>query len=813
MRKLLYLVVAVILLGAFDVNAQIKLTEGFENVTFPPTGWTTQNVAGVKVWTRNTGQFHTGAASAFMDYETAGGDDWLITKQFSVGPNDTLSFWIRKQFTSAYPPDNMDIKVSTTDNAIGSFTSNLATIDVANLANSTWVNYKYYLGGTFSGNVYVAFRHYDTDGNGCYIDDVQVGNAVANDVGVSAYVSPLGPFCPGSSISPTVTVKNYGANVQNVVNVYYKLNGGAAVGPVATVGPIAQNGTENVQFTGGMAAILNAGNNSFKFYTSYGSDEDHSNDTISTSFNVSSISSFPYFESFTNPSSWTTSGTAMWLQYGGAGLVNPNGTTGDTAMYANFYNVSSGTGNFISPIFNFSSLTNPVMSFYVAYRSFSGDDDGLQVLVSSDGGVTFDPAVYSKSRLSSPTLSTVGDSTGQYLPTESSQWRHETVNLAAYAGKNCILVKFAGITAYGNNCWLDNFSITNATNFSSQVVTATGPYNFSGPFDAGSNFNIIVNMTAIGPADGKLNIERSKTAPTSLVSPSIATNISATSPGGAVLHPDKISPDGFYTISYDYSNQATYDLSIDLTGYTGVVDPDQLYIVKRSDPNAQWVCLNTTRVGNILTASAIKGFSQFGIAGEQAVNPLPVELSSFTSLVDARKVTLKWSTTVELNNAGFDIERKASTSDSWGKIGNVNGAGNSYTTQNYSFSENNLQSGKYIYRLKQMDFNGNFHYYPLSAEVIVGVPTKFELSQNYPNPFNPTTKINYDLPFDSKVSIVLFDVTGRQVATILNSAQVAGYQTITFNASNMASGMYFYQINAEGGNQSFNKTLKMMLIK
>jgi len=192
----------------------------------------------------------------------------------------------------------------------------------------------------------------------------------------------------------------------------------------------------------------------------------------------------------------------------------------------------------------------------------------------------------------------------------------------------------------------------------------------------------------------------------------------------------------------------------------------------------------------------------------------PVELASFTSSIDKRNVTLRWSTVTEENNAGFDIERRITGSgNTWARVGNVAGSGTSNTAKSYSFSENNLNTGRYNYRLKQVDFNGNYKYYDLANEVIIGVPSKFDISQNYPNPFNPSTKINFDLPFDSKVQIKVFDITGREMYQILNETRPAGYHTALFNASNLASGIYFYQINAAGGNQSFVKTMKMVLIK
>ncbi|MBK8981889.1 MAG: T9SS type A sorting domain-containing protein [Ignavibacteria bacterium] len=187
---------------------------------------------------------------------------------------------------------------------------------------------------------------------------------------------------------------------------------------------------------------------------------------------------------------------------------------------------------------------------------------------------------------------------------------------------------------------------------------------------------------------------------------------------------------------------------------------------------------------------------------------LPVELSSFTSVINNRDVTLNWTTASELNNSGFDIERSSAIS-SWTKIGNVTGNGTVSTSVNYSFTDRGLATGNYSYRLKQIDFNGNFEYFNLSNEVNIGIPSKYELSQNYPNPFNPTTNINFDIPTDGNVSIKLFDVSGKEVAILMNEVKTAGYYTVNFNASSFSSGIYFYSISAN----NFAATKKMMLLK
>lgn len=99
------------------------------------------------------------------------------------------------------------------------------------------------------------------------------------------------------------------------------------------------------------------------------------------------------------------------------------------------------------------------------------------------------------------------------------------------------------------------------------------------------------------------------------------------------------------------------------------------------------------------------------------------------------------------------------------------------------------------------------------SPIVSSTPDKFSLSQNFPNPFNPVTEIKYDLPFDSKVEIIVFDISGKEVAEIVNTIQTAGNHSVSFNAASLSSGIYFYKIFTAGGNQNFEKTMKMMLIK
>ena len=192
--------------------------------------------------------------------------------------------------------------------------------------------------------------------------------------------------------------------------------------------------------------------------------------------------------------------------------------------------------------------------------------------------------------------------------------------------------------------------------------------------------------------------------------------------------------------------------------------------------------------------------------------PLPVELSSFTASVNHNNVTLNWTTSSEENNSGFSIER-SSVSGQWNSVGQVDGHGNSSNPVNYSYTDRNVTSGKYSYRLKQLDFNGNFEYFNLNNEVNIGVPTQFNLSQNYPNPFNPSTKIDFELPKDGNVSILVYDNGGKQVTKLVDGFRTAGFYTTEFNSTGLSSGIYFYKADFKAGDQSFVKVLKMSLIK
>ncbi|MBK7868621.1 MAG: hypothetical protein IPJ75_17405 [Ignavibacteriales bacterium] len=193
----------------------------------------------------------------------------------------------------------------------------------------------------------------------------------------------------------------------------------------------------------------------------------------------------------------------------------------------------------------------------------------------------------------------------------------------------------------------------------------------------------------------------------------------------------------------------------------------------------------------------------------------PVELSAFSAIPLGNKVTLQWTTETETNNMGFEIERRFKNGD-WKKIGFSKGHGTATQKIYYTFDDLTLSEQGFIYyRLKQIDYNGDFHY-SKEVEVIYGeIPENYAIQQNYPNPFNPSTKVTFSLPEENRVVIKVFNAMGEQVKEIDRGVLSHGYFEQDFEMGNESSGMYFCQVlctNTISG-RTKSLTVKMVLMK
>jgi hypothetical protein len=211
---------------------------------------------------------------------------------------------------------------------------------------------------------------------------------------------------------------------------------------------------------------------------------------------------------------------------------------------------------------------------------------------------------------------------------------------------------------------------------------------------------------------------------------------------------------------------------------------------------------------------AIQANAGFDLDAVQALDIVPVELVSFSAENINNEVILKWQTASETNNNGFEIERGIKNPKSeienpkFERIGFVGGKGTTTELTDYIFKDEIITTGIYIYRLKQIDFDGTYTYSE-EVEVEISGPKDFTLYQNYPNPFNPSTTIKFDLPVESNVNINIYNSLGQLVETLIDKEMEAGYHEINFDASRLSSGVYLYQLQAK----DYISVKKMLLIK
>lgn len=190
--------------------------------------------------------------------------------------------------------------------------------------------------------------------------------------------------------------------------------------------------------------------------------------------------------------------------------------------------------------------------------------------------------------------------------------------------------------------------------------------------------------------------------------------------------------------------------------------------------------------------------------------PLPVELTNFSISPKGNSALLSWSTSNEVNNYGFYVERTSNKANSfWENVGFILGSGYSNSPQSYYFLDSSISSGKYYYRLKQVDNDGQYAYSPIVHFDNIDKPKNYALFQNYPNPFNPSTRIRYSIPQDGFVTLKIYNSLGEEIKTIVNQSQNSGQYEVDLNASNLAGGIYFYELRCN----DFIQVRKLVVIK
>ncbi len=236
------------------------------------------------------------------------------------------------------------------------------------------------------------------------------------------------------------------------------------------------------------------------------------------------------------------------------------------------------------------------------------------------------------------------------------------------------------------------------------------------------------------------------------------------------------------------------------------------------DQTGDWGTTGTysSHDGSSITFTGVDLGSQFTLASN--VDPLPIELKSFYAVVVKEGVMLHWKTSSEIDNAGFYIYRDDQRISTL-----IAGQGTSNELQEYSYLDSKVVAGK-IYRYKISDVEQGTNAETFHSEVVViadaniinnrYVPQNFVLHSAVPNPFNPTTSLTFEVPELSRVSLTIYDVSGKLVKSLVDDQFDIGRYTFQWNGTDdnnqiVESGVYLYRLEAG----SFSETKQMTMLK
>jgi surface protein len=258
------------------------------------------------------------------------------------------------------------------------------------------------------------------------------------------------------------------------------------------------------------------------------------------------------------------------------------------------------------------------------------------------------------------------------------------------------------------------------------------------------------------------------------------------------------------------------EVRFNVEAFGGITDPTAVTVYKRSSEGGGPFAALVTRVDDNGTPGDIsddeliattESFSEFVLASES--NPLPVEMTSFEARLDGEAVQLTWRTASETNNAGFEVQRRrgplgeeddapSEETDTWTNVGYVEGYGTSSRPQQYQFRDVSrpYDAETLTYRLKQIDTNGAFEY---SSEVRVtpSVIEQIVLSAPFPNPTKGRSTIRYALPKSAEVQIMVYNVLGQRVVTLVDERKEAGHHEKAFVPQGLPSGTYYVRFTTE----------------
>lgn len=463
-------------------SVTLPLVEGFESTTFPPANWAIDNYNNDGTWTRKTpGRSSTGEmfidnynldASNTKDdfkssrFSTAGYDSVIVSFDVAyknypqVGFYDTLVVLVTPDCGATY--QEIYRKYGPTLATAGSSSSEYTTP-----ASSDWRTERIVLSGTTlsTGQLSVVFRNISEYGNDLHIDNINISGKIAaatyRDLTVTNIITPAAVNC-SASLSPVVTVKNTGTAIITSFDVGYQIGTSTVVAQTftQTLNPGDSTTFNLASTTAPISVNLFTAFTANPVSTNGTGDDVKANDTLTKQFSVLGTQAAPLTEGFESltfpPANWGLNNpdrSFTWQRYS-------NGKSSTGSAYVNTYNYATAgqIDELYSPMITYSNVDSVKLTFDVAatYRSVSAMDT-LSVLVTTDCGSTF-TTVYQKWGDGLATVTS--PQTFEFLPTTSSQWRNESIDLTSFVAQSPIAIVFRVSNSHGNNIFVDNVNLT-----------------------------------------------------------------------------------------------------------------------------------------------------------------------------------------------------------------------------------------------------------------------------------------------------------------------------------------------------------------
>lgn len=611
----------------------------------------------------------------------------------------------------------------------------------------------------------------------------------------------------GVAVPVTAVLKNLGSGVlSSGINVFYQINNGTPIGPIATASAINSQDTLSVVFTGPNAAtFITPGTYTIKIYSQLIGDEIPGNDTLSLTITAIAPIGLPYVIDNNILGNWTIqNATPTFLKQQTA--TQANGVSSASVFWADNIGTFNAEGRATSPAFNLTGITNPILHFNIAHAPNTVIlDDTLQVQVSTDGGYTFTTLYTKSSYTTSLPLGTKASQGASFVPTSSADWRYESVNLSSVANANFVIVSFRFKSGSGNGVYIGNIRLMDATSHFSTPVFATGNYSHS---------SLLVNFTAIGAPAGDIQFTRYTNSPLSNASPVIATNGIATTNNASVFTPNIVNPVEWYSVTYsgigpsNIASSIPYTITYDLTGLPGTAVTDSIYIMTRNNYASPWTAQNTTLSGSILNAGPLTGFYDIALGSISSTNPLPVSWLSFNGYaLDAYQNQLKWSTSSEINTSVFIVERSTDMLR-FLPVNQIKAAGQSNSVKQYEAIDilPIASTQRLYYRIKQVDQDGKYSY----SKVIQIAGSTTPLEWRIQNPFTnyPEIHLSNGASADNEFTIEIASTSGNKLKSTTYSISPGTTQIPVTDFGALPSGMYFVTLWQNGHQLGVQKVVK-----